>query len=215
MASLTGAGEGYSVHTMNTKSDREEERVLELLDAVGKQSNVSQRRLANNMGIALGLANSYLKRCIRKGYIKISEAPANRYLYYLTPKGFAEKSRLTAKYLSSSFAFYRRAGDSCVDVFSKCETRDWRKIMLYGMSDLAEIATLRAHERDIKIVGILDPHTERRRFAGVTVWHSFQQVEPFDVCMLTELNSPLLSYEQLLKKVDKEHILIPDILRLE
>jgi DNA-binding MarR family transcriptional regulator len=200
---------------MNTKADREEQRVLELLDAVGKQSNMSQRHLASNMGIALGLANSYLKRCIRKGFIKISEAPANRYLYYLTPKGFAEKSRLTARYLSSSFAFYRRAGESCLDIFRKCESHGWRNILLYGMSDLAEIATLRAQEQDIRIIGILDTRTESRRFAGVPVWHSLRQVEPFDVCVLTELNSPLISYEQLLKDVDRERILIPDILRLE
>lgn len=200
---------------MNTKTDREEEHLLELLDAVGKQSNVSQRHLASNMGIALGLANSYLKRCIRKGFIKISEAPANRYLYYLTPKGFAEKSRLTAKYLSISFAFYRRAGDSCMDVFRQCQSHGWRRILLYGMSDLAEIATLRAQEGDVRIVGILDPHTPRRRFAGVVVSRTLQQAEAFDVCVLTELNSPLLSYEQLLKEVDKERVLIPDILRLE
>jgi DNA-binding MarR family transcriptional regulator len=200
---------------MNTKAEREEERVLELLDAVGKRSNLSQRHLANNMGIALGLANSYLKRCIRKGFIKISEAPANRYLYYLTPKGFAEKSRLTAKYLSSSFAFYRRAGESCMEVYRRCEAQGWHRILLYGMSDLAEIAMLRAEECDVEIVGILDPHTERRRFAGVAVWHSLEQIESFDGCILTELNSPLLSYEQLLKQVDKKRILIPDILRLE
>lgn len=206
---------GYSVHIMNTQADKEEQVVLELLDAVGKQSNVSQRHLASNMGIALGLANSYLKRCIRKGFIKISEAPANRYLYYLTPKGFAEKSRLTAKYLSYSFAFYRKAGDSCAEVFHLCEARGWQRILLYGMSDLAEIATLRAQERDIQIIGILDPHTERRRFAGVPIWHSLQQAEPFDACVLTELNSPLLSYERLLKEFDKERLLIPNILRLE
>ena len=200
---------------MNTKANREEELVLELLDAVGKQSNVSQRHLASDMGIALGLANSYLKRCIRKGFIKISEAPANRYLYYLTPKGFAEKSRLTAKYLSSSFAFYRKAGDSCMDVFQKCEAQGWRRILLYGMSDLAEIATLRAQERDVQIVGILDPHTERRRFAGLPVWRSLDQAGPFDVCVLTELNSPLVSYAQLIKEIDKERVLVPDILRLE
>ena len=200
---------------MNTKANREEELVLELLDAVGKQSNVSQRHLASDMGIALGLANSYLKRCIRKGFIKISEAPANRYLYYVTPKGFAEKSRLTAKYLSSSFALYRKAGDSCMDVFQKCEAQGWRRILLYGMSDLAEIATLRAHEHDVQIVGILDPHTERRRFAGLPVWRNFEQAGPYDVCVLTELNSPLVSYTQLIKEIDKERVLVPEILRLE
>ena len=200
---------------MNTRNDREEELVLELLDAVGKSSHVSQRHLAGNMGIALGLANSYLKRCIRKGFIKISEAPANRYLYYLTPKGFAEKSRLTAKYLSTSFAFYRRAGDSCLKIFRHCEARGWHRILLYGMSDLAEVATLRAEECGVEIIGILDPHTERRRFAGVSVWRSLRQATAFDACVLTELNSPLLSHEQLLKQMDKERVLIPDILRLE
>ncbi len=200
---------------MNTRDDREEQLVLELLDAVGKSSHVSQRHLASNMGIALGLANSYLKRCIRKGFIKISEAPANRYLYYLTPKGFAEKSRLTAKYLSSSFAFYRKAGESCLQVFLECERRGLRGILLYGMSDLAEIAILRAQEREVWIIGILDPHTERRRFAGVPVWRDFSQTPAFDVCVLTELNSPSLSYEQLLAEVDRERVLVPDILRLE
>ena len=82
---------------MNTAPEREEQLVLELLDAVGKRSDLSQRHLAHHMGVALGLANSYLKRCVRKGLIKITEVPANRYLYYLTPKGFTEKSRLTAK----------------------------------------------------------------------------------------------------------------------
>jgi DNA-binding MarR family transcriptional regulator len=200
---------------MNAGVDKEDKLVLELLEAVGKQSNVSQRHLASDMGIALGLANSYLKRCIRKGFIKISEAPANRYLYYLTPKGFTEKSRLTAKYLSFSFAFYRRAGDSCAEVFRQCEARGWRRALLYGMSDLAEIATLRAQEQGVQIVGILDPHTERRRFAGLSVWRDFHQVESFDVCVLTELNSPLLSYQQLSKEVEKERVLVPDILRLE
>jgi hypothetical protein len=102
-----------------------------------------------------------------------------------------------------------------MDVFHRCEERGWRRILLYGLSDLAEIATLRAEECDVDIVGILDPHTERRRFAGVPVWHTLEQAEPFDGCVLTELNSPVLSYEQLLKQADKERILIPDILRLE
>lgn len=200
---------------MNTRTDKEEQLVLEVLDAVGKRSDLSQRSLAGDMGIALGLANSYLKRCIRKGFIKISEAPANRYLYYLTPKGFTEKSRLTVKYLSSSFAFYRKAGESCNAVYAKCAANGWSRILLYGMSDLAEIALLRGQEMSVDVIGIVDPHTERRRLAGVTVWRSFTDAEPFDACMLTELNSPLLGYEQLLKAVDRERVLVPDILRLE
>src|SRR3990167_1413229 len=149
---------------MNTKADREEQLVLELREAVGQKNDVSQRHLASHMGVALGLANSYLKRCIRKGFIKISEAPANRYLYYLTPTGFAEKSRITAKYLSSSFAFYRKASESCVRVLDTCERNNWRQVALCGISDLAEIVALRALDQGVEIIGTSGPHADRRRF---------------------------------------------------
>ena len=125
---------------MNNRK-REESVTLEILEAIEAQSDVTQRHLARRTGIALGLANSYLKRCVRKGLVKIHQAPANRYLYYLTPKGFAEKSRLTAQYLSYSFKFYRRAGQSCAEVFADCGKRGWNRITLCGASDLAEIAS--------------------------------------------------------------------------
>jgi len=93
---------GYNVQIMNTKQ-RKDSLTLEILESIEKQDDLTQRHLANNLGVALGLANSYMKRCVRKGLIKVHQAPANRFLYYLTPKGFAEKSRLTTEYLSSSF----------------------------------------------------------------------------------------------------------------
>ncbi len=200
---------------MNTKADREEQLVLELLDAVGRKNDVSQRHLARHMGVALGLANSYLKRCIRKGFIKISEAPANRYLYYLTPTGFTEKSRLTAKYLSSSFAFYRKAGESCIHILETCERNGWKQVALCGISDLAEIAALRAQERDIGIVGTYDPHTDRRRFVNRPVWRKFSDVPPCDAWLLTDLNAPRMTHDHIVGLVNGARVLVPDILRLE
>jgi DNA-binding MarR family transcriptional regulator len=200
---------------MNTPPQREEQLVLELLDVVGKKSDVSQRHLASQMGVALGLANSYLKRCIRKGLIKISAAPANRYLYYLTPKGFAEKSRLTAKYLSTSFEFYRRAGDSCMRVYDRCQAEGWCKIVLCGVSDLAEIATLRAIERNIEILGTFDPHVQRQRFLGKPVWHSAEDIGVHDAMVLTDLATPSMTFEHVIGFAGKEKLLVPDILRLD
>lgn len=200
---------------MNTNPEREEQLVLELLDAVGHRSDVSQRHLARHMGVALGLANSYLKRCIRKGFIKISEAPANRYLYYLTPQGFAEKSRLTAKYLSSSLAFYRKAGESCLRALDRCEQKNWRRIVLCGVSDLAEIAALRALERDVEVVGTYDPHTDRRHFVSKPVWRNFSDVPVCDAWLLTDMRAPRISHEHLVGLVGRERILVPEILRLE
>src|ERR1700723_2941542 len=87
--------------------------VLGLLESVECDGAQSQRKLASDLGIALGLVNAYLKRCVKKGLLKIGQAPPHRYAYYLTPHGFSEKSRLTIEYLSTSFSFFRRAREDC------------------------------------------------------------------------------------------------------
>src|SRR5947209_18495801 len=99
-----------------SESGEDSRIVLGLLNSV-EDGATSQRRIASELGVALGLVNAYLKRCVKKGLVKVSEAPTRRYAYYLTPRGFAEKSRLTVEYLSSSFSFFRQAKAECVPVF--------------------------------------------------------------------------------------------------
>ena len=162
----------YNVHLMNA-DEREDSLTLGILETIEGRSNVTQRHLADQLGIALGLANSYLKRCVRKGLIKIHQAPANRYLYYLTPRGFAEKSRLTARYLSASLILYRRASADYADLFRECKERKQRRVVLCGVSELAEIATLRAHEWHVQVLGLLSfavPGSSTGTFVGYPVW---------------------------------------------
>ena len=99
--------------TPATKPTRDDAAlVLGVLSAVEQDSAVTQRGLSSDLGIALGLANAVLKRCVRKGLIKIANAPLNRYAYYLTPQGMAEKGRLTVEYLRVSFDLFRDALNS-------------------------------------------------------------------------------------------------------
>jgi len=194
--------------------DREEALTLEILETIEKDSAVTQRHLATNLGVALGLANSYLRRCARKGFIKVHQAPANRYLYYLTPKGFAEKSRLTGKYLSSSFAFYRRAGDACRAVFERCAERGWQRVVLCGYSELAEIALLRAHEEPaIEVIGIYDPKQKVTTRFELPVWKEFKQIAAHDALVLTTLNKPVEFLQHLNETAtNKESLLVPSVL---
>src|SRR5437016_13754042 len=131
--------------------------VLGLLESVERDGAQSQRKLASDLGIALGLVNAYLKRCVKKGLLKIGQAPARRYAYYLTPHGFAEKSRLTVEYLSSSFSFFRQAKADCTQAFILAKERNLRTLVLAGKSDLAEIAILSAVAPGVRIVAIVDP----------------------------------------------------------
>ncbi len=200
---------------MSDNAEKEDRLTLQLLEVVGRQSDLSQRHMAKQMGVALGLANSYLKRCVRKGLVKVREAPANRYLYYLTPKGFSEKSRLTAQYLSISFSFYRKAGESCLRTFEACKRKGWNRVLLCGVSDLAEIAAVRAIEAGIEIIGTYDVEAERARFIGRPVWRALEEAAPFDASMVTDLNGAAASYDRLVNRLDRTRIFVPDILGLD
>jgi DNA-binding MarR family transcriptional regulator len=200
---------------MNTIPDHDDTRTLEILDTVQRNEQMSQRYLSRQLGVALGLANSYLKRCVRKGWVKVQQAPANRFLYYLTPKGFAEKSRLTAEYLSTSLSFYREAGNSCSRLLDQCERNRWQRLLLCGVSDLAEIATLRAMERNITIVGIYDPTSEREQFLGKRVWKVLDQADMHDARILTEIAEPRERHAEISSHPGDIPLLVPDVLRLE
>lgn len=198
---------------MNSK-DKENSVTLELLEAIEENSDLTQRRLARELGVALGLANSYLKRCVRKGLVKIHQAPANRYLYYLTPKGFAEKSRLTAEYLSASFSFYRRAGESCAEVFEHCRREGWSRITLCGASDLAEIASLRAQEHNLRVAWVYDEGFSGDRFLSYPLAHSINECRLSDAWVVTALADPQAYFERLKAELPMHRIVVPRILGL-
>ncbi len=200
---------------MNAIPNQDDNRTLEILDIVQHNEQVSQRHMARQLGVALGLVNSYLKRCVKKGWVKVRQAPANRYLYYITPTGFTEKSRLTAEYLSASLGFYRKAGESCQRVFDECERNGWHRLLLCGMSDLAEIATLRAMERGVTIVGFYDPASERETFSGKRIWRQLSETEAHDARLLTDIAAPAIRYAELKAIADGIPLLVPDVLRLE
>jgi DNA-binding MarR family transcriptional regulator len=156
--------------SVGRKGQAESKRlILGVLAAAEQGGPISQRRLAAELGVALGLTNAYVKRCIRKGHLKVSQAPARRYRYYLTPSGFAEKARLTAEYLSDSLSFFRKARRDFRAVMAEATRRGWTRVALVGLSDLSEIAVLCALEHDITITVVIEPQSEARSFVGIPV----------------------------------------------
>lgn len=203
----------YSVQSVNTSHSREEQLTLELLEAINERNDLSQRNLAKQLGVALGLANSYLKRCVRKGYVKVTQVPANRYLYYLTPVGMAEKSRLTARYLSTSLIFYRQASDSCEAIYKQCVANGYKRILLWGDSELAEIAFLRALENGIDVMGLYDAGSRRTRFFTKPVWRDDSpHLDEHDAVLLTDLEEPLVAYRRLSARMNEKNIFVPSVL---
>ncbi len=187
--------------------------VLAMLDVVDRNPSITQRSVASELGIALGLANSYLKRCVRKGLIKIREAPSRRYAYYLTPQGFAEKSRLTVNYLTSSLALFRQAKEECSRLFEIARARGFTRVVVMGRSDLAEIAVICAIDRGIEIVAVIDPASLSAKFVGVPVADSLEAVtRPFDAILIADLTNAQECWQRAKARFEGDRVLVPELL---
>jgi len=91
---------------MNSKNGYADDyRSFQLLEEISGNEEQTRRDLSKKLGLALGLINSYIKKIASKGCITVSTIPENRYKYYLTPYGFAEKTRLTYRRLQNMRAY--------------------------------------------------------------------------------------------------------------
>jgi DNA-binding MarR family transcriptional regulator len=183
---------------------------LGLLNAIQDDNKLTQRSVAKGLGIALGLANAYLKRCIKKGYIKVSQVPPNRYAYYLTPRGFAEKSRLTAEFLSQSFLFFREAREQYTTLLADCAARGWTRLAFAGAGDLAEIATLCNKDSGVAIVAVIGDI----QGSDAAEPERLLRLREIDAIVVTDLKTPQETFNALAAALPVERILTPAFLNI-
>src|ERR1700730_17430867 len=196
------------------ESGEDERIVLNLLNSVDDGAQ-SQRRIASDLGIALGLVNAYLKRCVKKGLVKVGQAPARRYAYYLTPQGFAEKSRLTVEYLSFSFSFFRQAKADCTRIFQLAREQKFQNLVLCGKSDLAEIAILSAVDCGVAIVAIVDQNADKTLFVGKQVVSGYDRLTvPFDAVIITDVVNARRAFDEAVRFCGPGRVLVPSLLGL-
>jgi DNA-binding MarR family transcriptional regulator len=142
--------------------DRHDARALEILTAIEEGRPLSQRALAERLGIALGLVNLYLRRLSRKGYVKITEFPAKpaarkRLNYLLTPKGLTEKSRLAYQHMLYSLNLFRRTRETLRGSLVLLVAQGMKRVALYGPGEAAELAYLTLKEFGLEPVGVFAP----------------------------------------------------------
>ena len=139
--------------------ERRGERELEILTAIAEGDSTTQRALAARLGVALGLTNLYLKRLVKKGYIKVVEFPRRpaarkRLRYLLTGRGIAEKSRLTYDHMVYALNLYRRARQTLRESLSRLPGAGVKRVALYGTGEAAELAYLTLKEFELEPLGI-------------------------------------------------------------
>ncbi len=170
--------------------DNQDLRTLKIFEEIDKGNTPSQRELAKELNISLGLVNSFIKRLVRKGYFKITNIQKNRVKYILTPKGVAEKTRLTYKYIQYSYQFYREARRKLSNLFNDLESQGIRRIILYGANDFSEIAYLSIQETPIEMVAVADNEKIGEKFFGNRVIGSSMLASlSYDKILISSLNS--------------------------
>jgi len=176
--------------------DAESQRDLQLLEALEAQSTITQRTLASRLGIALGLTNLYLKRLIRKGYVKCVTIPPNRLIYLVTPKGLAVKARLTYEFMKYSLDFYRDVRRHLRQTLAT-GVNGRKRIAVYGTGDVAELVFLLLREMGLELVAVFDERPGQ--FLGIPVRaigeHSS---ETFDALVVAVFERPAAARTRLL-----------------
>lgn len=81
-----------------------------VMRAIEQNPNLSQRALANQLGVSLGGINYCMNALIAKGAVKVENFRASdaklRYAYVLTPEGMTEKARMTGRFLQRKMREY-------------------------------------------------------------------------------------------------------------
>ncbi len=184
------------------------QRDLLLLRELDRDGRATQRTLAIKLGVALGLTNLYLKRLARKGYIKITTIQRNRIRYLLTPQGFTEKSRLTYLYMQYSLSYYRDMRTRLKEMMATCDASHGQRVVIYGTTELAELAYLSLREMNIDCVGFIDG-SSRESFLSCPV-SSPDKISrwQFDRVLITDLEHATACEEQLVQSgVPREKVL--------
>ena len=200
----------------------DQEITRKILDRINNDPAISQKKLAEEIGISVGMVNWHVKRCVTKGMIKLKQAPVRRYLYYLTPDGFAEKIRLTSSYLQSGFNLFRTGRFQYENILQKCRDNGWHNVVIFGDTELTELVLLMTTcFKDIRIHGILDREASRAEYNGIAIMRSPRQLPEKNIiqaviaCHYLSASNELVDRDLILGELglDRSRFLVPDLLK--
>ncbi len=133
----------------------EELRTLTLFNTVENSPEINQRQLAQELDVSLGLTNTYFQRVLKKGWVRAKQVKPRRWLYFLTPQGVLEKSRLSLSYMHrtlQSFRELKSKGDEHLRILSE---KGVQGIHLCGDNDLTEVLSYCFSGFEIELLSII------------------------------------------------------------
>jgi DNA-binding MarR family transcriptional regulator len=198
----------------STFKPSDEIRDLRLLEELEKNPIISQRELSHKFGIALGVTNACLRRMARKGLIQIRGFNHRKIGYYLTPKGFAEKAKLTLHLITYIVQHYSELKKIISQRLLEMQRNGLQRVVFYGVSDEMEVAYVTLQGVNLKLVGIVedDERIKPRIIFGYELEpvSRVQELKP-DCILITSLSENEKKKETLKEIFGSNSICIKDI----
>jgi predicted ArsR family transcriptional regulator len=150
-------------------ANQEEITQYNILQSLENGEQISQRQLSSQLGINVASINFALKKLTKRGFVKMLGANPRRMQYILTPKGIAEKTQLAYKFFDRNFHFYKAVRKDVEDKIGSIQFNDKKRVALYGVTDLMELAYLVIQDKELELVAIVDDETKIRIFGYYVV----------------------------------------------
>jgi DNA-binding MarR family transcriptional regulator len=142
---------------------------LKILEHVEQADELPRRVAASKLGVSVKLAHKLLGGLVERGMLHVRKENARRWRYFLTPRGIAEKARLTREFIEFSFEFYREARRRSAQVCRDLSESGVRRVAFLGVGELAEIAYLGVQEWGLELVDVFDRDRAGRTFFNCLV----------------------------------------------
>ncbi|MFQ5431267.1 MAG: winged helix-turn-helix transcriptional regulator [Nitrospinota bacterium] len=140
---------------------------LRIFDIIEHNPKISQKKITMHTGLAAGLVHSFMRKVISKGWVRANQVSAKRWLYFLTPEGFFQKSRLSMNYFSRAMSTYRMMQKLVREHLELCIANDWLKLVVVGDNELAEICVLNIKaSNDFDLVAVVSGNGNDKTIVG-------------------------------------------------
>lgn len=148
-----------------------ERRILEALE---EEPHTTQATLAAQLGVAVGTINWYLKRLIKKGYVKTKQLERRNLKYFVTPAGLAVKAKLTREYVEASLNVYQELRQAADDTLAEVAAAGYESVVLddrdeetCGAMDILRLTCLERGMKPDGCAGAPRLHVDGRGFAVI------------------------------------------------
>jgi DNA-binding MarR family transcriptional regulator len=142
----------------------------QILQAIASGDRLTQRALARNMGVALGLTNLLIRRLVAKGYVRMSGVGTRHVRYLMTTAGWEALGRATRASFDNTVRLYTETREqiraTLAVVSERCEidAGGRKAVVFYGAGDVAEIAFVSLQTTDLHLIGVVDDRRRGRFF---------------------------------------------------